>query len=212
MTDSTQETSNAATTPLYPTQQHYVLIPRPQDLKSIHTERLILRPLRIDNDEDAAGIFRTRSRQDVVDWLQSPLPDSTPEDTKTWMRGKIFAAPDGQGGVAERHFFFAMLLNDDERTVIGVMGVNSLDPAPSVGYAVHPDVWGKGYASEAARAVVAAWWGLPRMEIQGVEEEKLYASLHCANAGSLKVLKRAGFEVYGIKDVGHRIAFLSMGR
>lgn len=51
----------------YPEQAVAVIIP--EEVPPIHTERLLLRLLRIDNDEDAAGIFSIRSRQDVVDWL-----------------------------------------------------------------------------------------------------------------------------------------------
>jgi hypothetical protein len=53
--------------PSYPEQAVAVIIP--EEVPPISTERLLLRPLRIGNDEDAAGIFSIRSRQDVVDWL-----------------------------------------------------------------------------------------------------------------------------------------------
>lgn len=51
----------------YPEQAVAVIIPH--DVPPISTERLLLRPLRIGNDEDAAAIFSIRSRQDVADWL-----------------------------------------------------------------------------------------------------------------------------------------------
>jgi hypothetical protein len=51
----------------YPEQAVAVIIP--EEVPPIYTERLLLRPLRIDNDEDVAGIFSIRSRQDVADWL-----------------------------------------------------------------------------------------------------------------------------------------------
>lgn len=51
----------------YPEQAVAAIIPH--DVPPISTERLLLRPLRIGNDEDAAAIFSIRSRQDVADWL-----------------------------------------------------------------------------------------------------------------------------------------------
>jgi hypothetical protein len=49
--------------------EQVVSVVLPENIKPIYTARLLLRPLRIGNDEDAAGIFTFRSRQDVVDWL-----------------------------------------------------------------------------------------------------------------------------------------------
>jgi hypothetical protein len=69
--------------PVYPTQKPSVIVPHPSALKPLHTERLILRPLRIDDDEDAAAMFEIRRRQDVIDWMYGltlaiSLPIPTP--------------------------------------------------------------------------------------------------------------------------------------
>ncbi|KAL3458269.1 hypothetical protein BJX64DRAFT_292313 [Aspergillus heterothallicus] len=65
--------------PFYPTQNAAVIVPHPSSLEPLHTERLILRPLRIDNDEDAAGMFEIRKRQDVIEWI---WPFVTDKDDK----------------------------------------------------------------------------------------------------------------------------------
>ncbi|KAL2823820.1 GNAT domain-containing protein [Aspergillus cavernicola] len=224
ISDPNNPTITISTEPSYPTQPYSVLIPPPSDLKPLYTTRLILRPLEIDSDQHAAGMFRIRSRQDVVDWLWPRTPDTSITDTKTWMSGKLFPAPDSTGGLAPRLFFFIITPKDNENLILGSVGVNSLDPAPSLGYALHPDYWGRGFASEAAGAVVRAWWGLPRIN-EGVGlglglglreeeggEEKLYAASNCRNVGSVKVLERVGFEVYEYVHFIDRLAFMAMGR
>ncbi|KAL2859924.1 GNAT family N-acetyltransferase [Aspergillus lucknowensis] len=201
--------------PLFPIQEAAVIMPRPSELERIHTERLVLRPLRTESDVDAAGVFRIRGRQDVIDWLWPRIPDAGPEDTKKWARKKVFPTPDGAGAVGDRLFYFVVTRkgdadSDSPESIIGAVGVNSLDPAPSVGYSFHPDVWGKGYATEAVRAVVGAWWDLPRA--WSFEEEKLYAGVNCANVGSVRVLEKVGFEVYEYVQYDDRLAFMCMGR
>ncbi|GAQ05419.1 uncharacterized MFS-type transporter C530.15c [Aspergillus lentulus] len=176
----------------YPEQAVAVIIP--EQVPPISTERLLLRPLRIDNDEDAAGIFSIRSRQDVVDWLWPRVADTTIEETKAHMTKKVFEDPDATGAVG-RLFFFVIIPKDEPDCIIGSLGVNSLSPAPSVGYAMHPSYWGRGYASEALRGVINAWWKLPRVDDLR-HEEKLFATVNLANKRSVKVLQRNGFKIY----------------
>ncbi|KAF7131027.1 hypothetical protein CNMCM5793_003962 [Aspergillus hiratsukae] len=191
----------------YPQQAVAVIIP--EEIRPISTERLLLRPLRIGNDEDAAGIFSIRSRQDVVDWLWPRVTDKTIEETKAVMARKAFEDPDASGAVG-RLFFFVIIPKDDPERIIGSLGVNSLSPAPSVGYAIHPSYWGKGYASEALRGVIDAWWKLPRVAGMG-QEEKLFAAVNLANKGSVKVLQRNGFKTYEeVQLEGDTLAFMEL--
>jgi RimJ/RimL family protein N-acetyltransferase len=125
------------------------------------------------------------------------------------MKGKLFNSPDASGAIG-RLFFFVIIPKEDPGRIIGAIGVNSLTPAPSLGYTIHPDSWGKGYASEAAQGVIDAWWRLPRA-IGARQDEKLYAAVNYANKGSLKVLQRNGFQVY--KDVHYgeeTVAFMTL--
>ncbi|CEL04065.1 hypothetical protein ASPCAL05197 [Aspergillus calidoustus] len=197
--------------PSYPTQKPSVIVPHPSDLEILHTGRLVLHPLRIDDDEDAAAIFDIRRRQDVIEWMWPFIPDTDMNATKTWMRGKVFSTPDGAGSVETRHFCFTIRRRGDpEERILGSVSINSLDPAPSVGYMLHPDAWGKGYATEAVRAVVEAWWSLPRA--WEFADERVFAATKCANVGSLRVLEKVGFEVYEYVEYGERLAFMSMAK
>ncbi|KAL4905483.1 hypothetical protein BDW74DRAFT_177851 [Aspergillus multicolor] len=183
--------------PPYPAQPVTVILPDPADLKPIYTERLILRPLDMTSDIDAEGLYRIRSRQDVASWLRAKIPDKSLADTKSWMKTKIFRTPDASGAVDSRHFYFTIRLYSDSEHIVGAMGINSLVPAPSVGYALHPDVWGRGVASEALGALVRAWYELERVGLEGnVGEERLFAATSRENMGSLGVLRKVGFEVW----------------
>ncbi|KAF7168851.1 hypothetical protein CNMCM5623_001793 [Aspergillus felis] len=191
----------------YPEQAVAAIIP--EEVPPIFTERLLLRPLRIGNDEDAAGIFSIRSRQDVVDWLWPRVVDTTIEETKAQMTRKVFKDPDASGAVG-RLFFFVIIPKDEPDRIIGSLGVNSLSPAPSVGYAMHPSYWGRGYASEALRGVIDAWWKLPRVDGLG-QNEKLFAAVNLANKGSVKVLQRNGFTTYEeVVLEGDTVAFMEL--
>lgn len=53
----------------FPKQETAVILPQPSEFKELHTQRLVLRLFKPDNDEDAAQLFRTRGRQDVMNWL-----------------------------------------------------------------------------------------------------------------------------------------------
>lgn len=82
---------------------------------------------------------------------------------------------------------------------------------------MHPDFWGKGYATEAVRGVVEVWWGLPRVPVEDGRnenwEEKLYAATQRENIGSYRVLSKVGFEVYEFAEYeGKNVAFMCLSR
>lgn len=86
-------------------------------------------------------------------------------------------------------------------------------PAPSVGYGIHPDYWGRGYAAEAVRAVIDSWWQLDRIDGEDAEEERLYAACNKANIGSLKVLLKNGFQIEEEVPIeGDTVAVLALKR
>lgn len=137
---------------------------------------------------------------------------------------KRFETPDASGNLG-RQFIFAVIRADDPaHKVVGAVGINALDPAPSIGYGLHPEIWGSGYASEAVAAVVDAWWKLPRVELGeseaepgatgSAETEKLFAACDTHNIGSLRVLQKCGFMVYEerVLDVDTTAALCALPR
>ncbi|KAL4924996.1 GNAT family N-acetyltransferase [Aspergillus undulatus] len=215
---STTTTPPETTTAVQPVA---VILPEPADMKPIQTERLILRPVDINSDSEARALFRIRSREDVARWLYAldPEPDRTIEETKAWMRGRILTTPDVSGAVHSRHFFFTIgpIMPKTDPEIIGAVGVNSLYDAPSVGIALHPAHWGKGYGTEAMRGLIGAWWRLARVEMDGDgdggQAERLYAMTSNENVPSFKLLHKVGFRVQASDEgEGGNVVLMSMVR
>lgn len=78
--------------------------------------------------------------------------------------------------------------------VIGTIGAIR---TPEVGYGIHPDYWGKGYASEALQAFMPFFWD----QFSG-EERYDHAEAYCHpdNIGSRRLLEKNGFTLVKIEE------------
>ncbi|OAX84773.1 hypothetical protein ACJ72_00853 [Emergomyces africanus] len=171
--------------------QFDIVLPFPPEATPtiISSPRLLLRAVR---ETDAEGLFAIRSREDAVKTLWSDTPDADISATRQWMAKKTFTAPPCAVGLSYQ--FVIMLADDPSGRIIGIVSINELVPVPSVGYLIHPEEWGKGYATEATSAMIKAWWSLPRRG-KSVQRDKLYAICNEKNVGSFKVLLKCGFQV-----------------
>lgn len=155
----------------------------------------------LDTLHDKVKTLANRMILFLYSWPKTPHTDI--KQTEAMIQKKGFSTPDASGATG-RQFVFAIILADDPlRKVVGMVGINALVPAPSIGYGIHPDLWGKGYTSEAVRAVKDAWWRLPRAELElepgeggAREAEQLFAACNQGNMGSVRVLQKSGFEIY----------------
>ena len=140
----------------------------------IETDRLRLRPLRVD---DHAALHALRSREDVVRWLYWDAP--TEEQTRAWIEG-ILARPPETGTT------FAVELRDSGELVgnVNVM-VDAANRQGEIGFIFHPDHQGHGYATEASRALVDH-----AFEHYGLH--RVYGRLEPRNAASARVLEKLG--------------------
>lgn len=133
---------------------------------------------------DAPQLFELMNRPEV----QAFLPDrfeSVEEmgEVIDWLRGNY--------GKAEYvRLTYAVSRGD------ALVGWVSAGPLPSdesrreLAYCVHPDHWGRGVATSAAKAFIA--W----LHAAGLASE-LYAEVHAGNAASIRVLESCGFERSG---------------
>ncbi|KAJ5168315.1 Acyl-CoA N-acyltransferase [Penicillium canariense] len=175
----------------YPEQTTRVVIPA--TVEPIRTKNLYLRSLEL---KDATEMFEFRRRQDVADWLWPKIPHKHVRETEAIVAGKVFQTPDASGALGRQFYFAIISAVDPAQKVIGVIGINALVPAPSIGYGIHPEFWGRGYVSEAVGGVVDAWWKLERKKFEDLREtETLFAACNKANIGSIKVLQRNGFKI-----------------
>jgi ribosomal-protein-alanine N-acetyltransferase len=142
-------------------------------MQPIRTERLVLRRPDID---DLDAMFDLMS-DPVAMRFWSTLPHANRAVTAAWLGQMVErTAVGGEDFVIEL---------DGE--AIGFVGAGRL---PEFGFMVHQAFWGRGIASEAARAFVDYAFGHLRVP-------SLTADVDPRNAASLKVLAKLGFIVTG---------------
>ena len=153
----------------------------------LETERLLIRPWR---HRDADRLLDLLSRLEVVKWLGDDEPVLMKDLDEAHTRVNRYAERDdpplGMWAVERRTdgivlgtVLLLTLPNDDHGEV-------------EIGWHLHPDAWGHGYASEAARAVLAHGFagGLP----------EIIAVAHTDNDASIAVMRRIGMTDCGVVE------------
>jgi [ribosomal protein S5]-alanine N-acetyltransferase len=140
------------------------------------TDRLVLRPARAD---DLDGIHAILSHPRAMTYWSTP-PHQSLEQSRDWL-AKMIAVhlPDGEELIIER---------DGE-----VIGKAGLWRFPEIGFILHPDHWGHGYAREALSFVLDRGFG-----VHGLTTVE--ADVDPRNVPSLRLLKRLGFRETGRKE------------
>jgi RimJ/RimL family protein N-acetyltransferase len=138
------------------------------------TKRLTLRPAW---PEDAPAIARAIGHEEVVRMLSKvPWP---------------YALADAEAFLSRRReateAFFLILSHEGERPrPIGGIGLAPDEDGYELGYWLTPDAWGRGYATEAGRAVVA-------IARHALGLRRLHAGHFVDNPASGRVLQKLGF-------------------
>ena len=145
--------------------------------QALETDRLILRPLCID---DAADVFEWTGDPIVNRYMPYPVhPDM--DATKEWI--KSLKSENGE---------FAFVLKQTDK-VIGSGSIRQdQDGRYTIGYNFNRKYWGHGYATEAAKALIR--WGYDHLNARD------FSACHAtANTASGNVLRKCGFhfERYG---------------
>ena len=146
------------------------------------TERLILREI-LPQDED--GLFEMDSDPEVHRYLGNEPVQNREQirEVIRYIRRQYTDNGIGRWAVTDRHthrFLGWAGLKLVTETVNGHTGYHDL------GYRFMKQHWGRGYATEAARAVLD--YGFDRMHL-----DEIYAMADCGNAASDHVLTKAGF-------------------
>jgi RimJ/RimL family protein N-acetyltransferase len=159
----------------------------------IRTERLTIRPATAD---DAEAVWRFRRLPSVAEWI-----NRQPTDFTTWSEG--FCQPDRLA---------TTLVVELEDEVIGDLMLELEDAWSQVevkeqaaasqailGWVMHPDVAGRGYATEAVRALIELAFGPLGMR-------RVTAYCFEANEPSWRLMERLGMrrENHNLKDSLHR--------
>ncbi|MFI4951241.1 MAG: GNAT family N-acetyltransferase [Caulobacterales bacterium] len=156
----------------------------------IETERLILRPPR---DADRDALFALNADPRVGEWLAGPL---SREDSDALV-DRVLAS-------IEKHGFSLWPVERKvDGAVIGMAGLiamgDDLPPGPAleVGWRFASDTWGKGYATEAARAAID--WGFANRP----DAPEIVAITARTNLRSQAVMRRLGMVHEPWRDFDH---------
>ncbi|KAL5115423.1 hypothetical protein ACEQ8H_006643 [Pleosporales sp. CAS-2024a] len=147
----------------------------------VRTERLLLRPLKL---EDAEDVLLMRKDPEVM--KHTPLlPSDDLQKTIEWIQGCFDR---------ENNWNFAieLLASTASPRVIGLIGAVR---TPEVGYMFNASYWGKGYATEALRAFIPLFFE----HFSGGEDDLYnYAEAHTDTelVSSQNVLLKAGFKLH----------------
>lgn len=133
------------------------------------TDRLVLRPLA---PQDAPVIVKALNNLNISRWL-TVVPYPYTEDDAAWFIEENLA-----GRMNARLIWHSDVL------------VGTISAENELGYWLAEDAWGKGYATEAGRAIVDAFF-------EGADGAQLGSSHFDENHASRNVLLKLGFEDIG---------------
>jgi RimJ/RimL family protein N-acetyltransferase len=142
----------------------------------LETERLVLRAPRLGDAKAVAALANDKRIAENTRRIPHPYARADADDF-------ISAVNVPNGEVA-----YLITLDD---TVIGACGVAMQDGAPDIGYWLGIKYWGKGYATEAVRAVID-------FAFTELSHETLYAGARVTNPASRRILEKCGFQWMGV--------------
>jgi RimJ/RimL family protein N-acetyltransferase len=145
----------------------------------IQTERLLLRPFVA---EDFDAVFSMQSRPDVARYLYWDARDE--DEVRDALEKKVASTAIRSEG--EALFLAAVLRSTGE--LVGDMVLHLLSQEHStaeIGFIVHPDHQGHGYATEAARPLL-------KLAFEDVRVHRVIGRVEPRNVGSARVLEKLG--------------------
>ena len=168
------------------------------NIPTLHTERLSLRAM---HPIDAEDMFDYSSREDVTKYLLWS-PHASLSYTRDYLRYV-------HGRYSLGDFYDWAIIDQASRRMIGTCGFTRINPendSAEIGYVLHPDFWGKGYALEAAKTVVNFGFealGLHRIEAKFME----------GNERSRRVMEKLGmsFEGYHKDEIFVKGSYRTVG-
>ena len=161
--------------------------------QTVETERLLLRPF---VEDDVVTYERIRANPEVARYLPGGIEavKSVPERARQTMQ--TFARH-----WRERGFGPWAVIDKQTRVLIGHCGLRYLPEFDAVEllYALDPSAWGKGLATEAARAALdygRTALGLPRIIALALPDNR--ASLRVMERVGMRYVKTASFQGYDV--------------
>jgi RimJ/RimL family protein N-acetyltransferase len=153
----------------------------------LETERLVLRPFTTD---DAPFILTLLNEPSFLRYIGDKKVRTLEDARQYLLNGPITSY--------ERNGFGLCLVElKDSQTAIGMCGLLKREelPDPDIGFAFLPDFWNKGFAFEAAAAVMND--ARARLKLN-----RILAIVNPDNYASIKLLERLDMKFSGLRDEG----------
>lgn len=143
--------------------------------------RLVLRDF---NPGDIEAIHEYAADPEVTQW-STWGPNTVAQTT-------AFVENAAQERLHKRRSAYTLAAAVDGRAIgsVGIWTTSQQDGNGELGYTFHRDHWGRGYATEAARLLLEL--GFTTLDLQRIE-----ATCHPDNSGSIRVLEKSGFTLEG---------------
>jgi [ribosomal protein S5]-alanine N-acetyltransferase len=155
----------------------------PATMPILETERLKLRGFQL---EDASEFERLIVPKEVTDGTLSfphPVPEGWGIERIDRMTARLESG---------EHIEFAICARDSGKLIGGIgLGITARHKRGGLGYWLGVDFWGKGFATEAARAVLT--YGFQTLELHRIE-----AGHYPRNPASGRVLEKIGMQREGL--------------
>ena len=153
----------------------------------LETPDLLLRSL---VPADASAVVRICSDKRVAAFTRTIPHPYSPADAEAYILRVSAGWEAGTGAVFAICERWADGVESDPIGTVGVM-IDTIDVRGEIGYAIAPESWGKGYATQAAAAFCG--WCFDSLGLR-----KLTAHHMAHNAASARVLQKIGFRHEGV--------------
>lgn len=150
----------------------------PLPTPTLRTARLVLRPF-IEADTDA--IFAVLGNPEVVRYWDAPAWRERAQAERFIANCKRMVDEQSGARVAIEHATQGTFIGQ-----CGLFGWNTTYRSATMGFSLDVASWGRGYATEAARALLQ--WGFATLDLNRVQAET-----DTRNAASARVLEKLGF-------------------
>jgi RimJ/RimL family protein N-acetyltransferase len=143
----------------------------------LETERLVLRAPQLEDAKAIAAL--ANDRQIAENTARVPYPYKL-ADAKQWIHATASSPND------------TFLITLPDGAIIGACGIDMReDETPELGYWLGRPYWGKGYATEAVRAVIDH-------AFTELDHSALLAGARVTNPASRRILEKCGFQWTGV--------------
>ncbi|KXT00847.1 hypothetical protein AC578_949 [Pseudocercospora eumusae] len=150
---------------------------------TFETDRLQMRTMTMD---DVDGILPIIQDESVMQWTSRP-PVQNRNQAAQWVSSRALGPNVFNFCIREKSSGTASA----STRVVGMVGAFHW---PMVGYMIHPDFQGKGYATEALKAFIPRYWErVPNASEEGIGHDVIEGYTDSENFASHRILQKCGF-------------------